>query len=314
MSESLPPMVCLDGSEIRRIRELKKLTQLYVAKVVGVTTDSISRWENNRYPSVKRENAVRLAEALEVPVADILEKGTGECGANENGDELLDEKTSRTDKRTWRSIIPLILLLSVAGALFFFFRNGDSSTPFIGATRILPPFAAPGCIIPVQLAIESDLDNHGFILREHFPKGWELIESSPPPSSLDNIEGMARWIIKSGEDRHRISYLLKVGPSGGKEEEKFRGELVSKTGERDSSASVGGVSSLRIAFIHWADTNGDHVLDDGEMLRATDLFEEMQDVHLDWNLLETLWDASRYEWDATKGKFRPIKTLRPESS
>jgi transcriptional regulator with XRE-family HTH domain len=79
MNPILPPTVCLDGSAVRRIREEKKLTQLYVAKVVGVTTDTISRWENNRYPSIKRENALRLAEALETPVEDVLQGGTGAC-------------------------------------------------------------------------------------------------------------------------------------------------------------------------------------------------------------------------------------------
>ena len=66
--------LCLDASEIRRIRESQQLTQLYVSKVVGVTTDTISRWENNRYPTIRRENALKLAEALEVPLEDILLK------------------------------------------------------------------------------------------------------------------------------------------------------------------------------------------------------------------------------------------------
>jgi DNA-binding transcriptional regulator YiaG len=37
------PLVAIDGAAARRIREEKKLTQLYVASVVGVTTDTISR-------------------------------------------------------------------------------------------------------------------------------------------------------------------------------------------------------------------------------------------------------------------------------
>ncbi|RMF44936.1 MAG: XRE family transcriptional regulator, partial [Deltaproteobacteria bacterium] len=72
MERNLPPTVSIDGRVIRQIREDKKLTQLYVAKVVGVTTDTISRWENNRYPSIKRDNALLLSEALEVPVETLL--------------------------------------------------------------------------------------------------------------------------------------------------------------------------------------------------------------------------------------------------
>ena len=73
MPENFSSTVCLNAKAVRRIREDKKLTQLYVAKVVGVTTDTISRWENNRYPTMKTSNALRLAEALEVPLKDILQ-------------------------------------------------------------------------------------------------------------------------------------------------------------------------------------------------------------------------------------------------
>src|SRR5512139_1399937 len=62
----------LNGVVLKRLREEKRLTQLYVSKVVGVTTDTISRWENNRYPTMRRDNALKLAEALEVPLAELL--------------------------------------------------------------------------------------------------------------------------------------------------------------------------------------------------------------------------------------------------
>ena len=68
------PNIAIDGLKIRQLRETKKLTQLYVANVVGVTTDTISRWENNRYPTIKRDNAEKLAAALEVGLAEIEKK------------------------------------------------------------------------------------------------------------------------------------------------------------------------------------------------------------------------------------------------
>ena len=78
MSEQIYPgpsqMVKIDGSRVRSLREAKGLTQLYIATVVEVTTDTISRWENKRYPSIKEENGLKLAEALEVTLDDILEK------------------------------------------------------------------------------------------------------------------------------------------------------------------------------------------------------------------------------------------------
>ncbi|MEJ2269824.1 MAG: helix-turn-helix transcriptional regulator [Desulfobulbaceae bacterium] len=78
MSEQTFPgpyqMVKIDGSKVRSLRESKGLTQLYIATVVEVTTDTISRWENKRYPSIKEENARKLAKALEVSLEEILEK------------------------------------------------------------------------------------------------------------------------------------------------------------------------------------------------------------------------------------------------
>ena len=55
--------ICLRTySYFKEIREKKGLTQLYIATAVGVTTDTISRWENRRYPSIKTENGEKLAE------------------------------------------------------------------------------------------------------------------------------------------------------------------------------------------------------------------------------------------------------------
>ena len=78
--------VCLDAAEVKRIREGQQLTQFYVSKVVGVTTDTISRWENNRYPTIRRENALKLAEALDVQLGDLLLKPV-EAAAEEKAAE-----------------------------------------------------------------------------------------------------------------------------------------------------------------------------------------------------------------------------------
>ena len=79
------PIVALDGAKVKKVREAKKLTQLYVASVVGVTTDTISRWENNRYPSIKRDNAEKLAVALEVELEEILKQEEPEAPPTEPG-------------------------------------------------------------------------------------------------------------------------------------------------------------------------------------------------------------------------------------
>ena len=95
-------MVKIDGSRVRNLRESKGLTQLYIATVVGVTTDTISRWENNRYPTIRRENALKLAEALEVPLDDILLKPAGETSG-------ADTSLRKTSPILWLLLALLIL-------------------------------------------------------------------------------------------------------------------------------------------------------------------------------------------------------------
>ncbi len=69
-------MVKIDGAKVKLLREKQGLTQLYIATAVQVTTDTISRWENKRYPSIKKENGLNLAEALGVDLEYLLETVT----------------------------------------------------------------------------------------------------------------------------------------------------------------------------------------------------------------------------------------------
>ncbi|HXV22282.1 MAG TPA: helix-turn-helix transcriptional regulator [Desulfuromonadales bacterium] len=303
MTQMLPPTVCLDGAAVRRIREEKKLTQLYVAKVVGVTTDTISRWENNRYPSIKRENALRLAEALEAPVEDILQGGTGICTMAE---------PALPPRRLIYRALPIFLVLFVLAAVYFFVQRQQAPADSLLAERVLPKFAAPGSSIPVQVRLEAGSEMKGFILREHFPPGWKLIEASPPPSSLDNEEGTARWIVKPGEERRMIAYLVKVDRAAelGREGT-FSGEAVANPNGRNTPSPVTGATQLRIGPFQWADLNGDNVIDDSEMLQASDTVDSMKDIHLNWRQLEEIWDAGGYRWDERREQFVPHRIPHP---
>jgi len=305
MTPILPPTVCLDGSAVRRIREEKKLTQLYVAKVVGVTTDTISRWENNRYPSIKRENVLRLAEALETPVEDILQGGTGACSVP----ELPPASPSR---RPLYRVVPVVLVLFALAAGYFLVQRQLSPADSLLAERCLPGFAAPGTLIPVQVRLEAGAEMKGFILREHFPPGWKLIEASPPPSSLDNEEGTARWIVKPGEERRLIAYLLRVDAAAELSKQmKFAGEVVANPNGRSVPSTVSGATEIRVARFQWADLNGDSVIDDAEMLQASETVDRMQGIHIDWSQLEDIWAAGSYRWDENKNRFVPKKSTSP---
>jgi hypothetical protein len=62
----------------------------------------------------------------------------------------------------------------------------------------------------------------------------------------------------------------------------------------------------------WADLNGDNLIDDGEMLQASDTVDEMRGVHINWDLLENIWDAGSYKWDVRKQGFVPVKPPHPD--
>ena len=299
MDQHLPVTVFLDGSAVKRIREEKKLTQLYVSKVVGVTTDTISRWENNRYPTVKRDNLLGLAEALEVDVREIV---------IDDPDATRSDPSTRTLKR-WPYILSALVLIACGYAAYLFWTSDGPATSFdLRISRTLPNFVAPGSKVPVRVSLESPVPSGGFILREYFPKGWKLIQSSPPASSLDNVNGVVRLINKEGDSRQRIAYMLQADPAAKYEATGlFHGEVIVSGSKGQASFPVEGKSSVAIAPVLWADSNGDFVIDDAEMLEASYTVDEMQGVHIEWVQLEKLWDAGRYRWDENKRDFLPVR-------
>lgn len=309
MDESLTPTLCLDGAAVRRIREEKKLTQLYVAKVVGVTTDTISRWENNRYPSVKRENVLRLAEALEVPLDQILQ-GTEE--EPPPAEEAAVPPPRRAFARLAWAAGSAVIVLAAAGWWVAQKPAPVPVAPRIAAERILPSGTAPGSILPVRVRLQLEKTMKGFILREHFPPGWKIIEASPPASSLDNEEGTAGWIVKPEELQQTISYLVQIDPGAPLGQVAlFQGVIVASANGHDPPVKVGGAAEVRVSPHLWADLNGDNVVDDGEMLLASEMFDEMKGVHLDWKHLETIWDAGQYQWLQEEHRFAPAKPSTP---
>jgi transcriptional regulator with XRE-family HTH domain len=316
---NFPPTVCLDGAAVRRIREEKRLTQLYVAKVVGVTTDTISRWENNRYPTVRRENLFKLAEALESPAhllvkADVFaEEGVEQGDSDTAVAPPLPGKTARRGRPLL--YLSMITLLLGAGG-FFYYRwvippaSKSQSVPADFTTsRTLPRYAAPGMIIPVRLRLNVDDATKRYIIREHFPSGWEVIEASPPASSIDNQDGMARWIVKQGEESALIVYLVRVdarSPMG--MIARFRGEIIANFDEKNQAIASVGETEMTVGPYNWSDLNGDSTIDDAEMLEASLAFEELEGVHLDWKDLERLWDAGQYRFDPAARRFNPVKS------
>ena len=290
------PSVSIDGTRIKSVRETKKLTQLYVANVVGVTTDTISRWENNRYPTIKRDNAERLAGALEVDLAEILRQ-----------DELPAPTTDAPlPALAKRSTVRRLLLVALAAlpllflALYFLYR---APAPAPTAVRWTPHFAAPGEIIPVQIKITRPAgENLGFILKENLPHGWRLVSSLPASSFADPSGSGIKWLIPGGSASVTVSYAVQVSTSPAPSEEgNFHGEVVLHAAGLNRTESVGGSAALRIGPYHWADSNGDGRIDDDEIMPAYYICEEMKGAGLDWKTIEAIWSGKGYRWDAKNG-------------
>ncbi len=321
MIDSLPQTFCLDGTRIRRIREEKSFTQLYVAKVVGVTSDTISRWENNRYPSVKRQNALLLAQALETDLENILRTDASDepcemlveepCGqgtgpdAESSGDGAL---RSRVSSKVIRHVLFIFVLSCILLALFKYSSTDTSTVAFEAqAQRHLSSYAAPSAVVPVRIRLRTEGQFKGFVLKESFPRGWKLVQSSPAPSSLDNEHGMVRWIIRPGQIPPLISYVLAVPAQAAFDSQgHFEGRVTVTGGGRDT---IAGDSSLMVLDRHWADDNGDYVIDDVEVLKSYEALEEMSGIHLDWDVIVAIWDAGSYLYDPVKGEFHPQRPL-----
>ncbi|MDF1555520.1 MAG: helix-turn-helix transcriptional regulator, partial [Deferrisomatales bacterium] len=130
-----PVSVAIDGDRVRQIREEKELTQLYIAEVVGVSVDTVSRWENKRTQAIRGDNVRALAAALEVPVEDI----TLAAGGPE------PETPGGGLRRTLLAALAAAVL--VAGAVVWGLWDGDR--PELVALRRLPAYTAAGTAVPV---------------------------------------------------------------------------------------------------------------------------------------------------------------------
>jgi len=293
-----PPSVAIDGGVIRRIREESRLTQLYVAKVVGVTTDTVSRWENNRYPTVMWDNALKLAEALEVELEDILQKQEVEIQ-----DTVPPEQQSKLKK--WFYLLLLVGAGLVVG--FFLFQSNSTPAPVLHATRIVPHYAAPGSQILIQVKLSAEKPLKGMILKETFPSDWLLLESEPVVSHIDSAAGVARWIFRKPLVESRVFYLLEVPKNmSSVTNVSITGELIANPDGERSAVMVKSAGNMKVGPFHWADVNGDQIIDDIEILDVSDLTEEAKSLNLNWDLIESIWETGAYRWDSIKNQFVPV--------
>jgi len=308
----------IDGIRIRAIRERQELTQLYVATAVGVTTDTISRWENRRYPTIKRENALKLAEVLGVELAEILDVGQSEVEAPEPpaGETVVASSQSE------REILPppgkgkfpplamgaLFTVLVVALGLFSWWshRQGGQDAVRVTAQRLLPGHVAPGQPFPVLVRVEiTPPGTYSMIIRETVPVGCAVVTGLPPFATLDVNTGVVKWIGKASGSESTFSYLARTKPgiTAGKQLE-FSGAVTLKRMGVSTSINIDGPTLVEVKKLHWADANGDHRIDDDEILAVYDRLETMDALGFgkSQSQVEDIWAGNGYRWDTGSGK------------
>ncbi len=288
--------VAVDGTALRRIREDKRLTQFYVSKVVGVTTDTVSRWENNRYPTIRRDNAVKLAEALEVDLDEILK-----VDVQAQAVEEIRRPGSFIIKAWFLAAFVLITLF----IFWFFYALPDiSSEPQLQAQRVLPLHVAPGHELLVQLEISAETPIKGMILKEEFPPGWIFISSEPEATSVDTATGVARWIFRNPETHTQVYYRLGV-PQDVPLNSKISvsGELIANPDGQQFVLPLYPDQRTSIRPFHWVDTNANYVIDDMEILIFSELTENTSELDHEWYQVEQIWHSGSYRWDEDNYRF-----------
>ena len=301
-------MVRISGAEVRRLREEQELTQLYLATGVGVTTETISRWERKEAPTVKKENGLKLAEALGVGLEEILAPVESVPEERDESGELQGEKSPPSvspqaafrKKTVWA--VGALLLISL---LFLFFLRSGEEVVQLSARRIMPAHVVGGHPFPVVIAVTFESGkNASLLVKEQLPTGFRVLRTVPQATVADG--NLLKWIDKNGSGERIFGYLAVFDQEVVAEDSfPFSGSLLIRQWSR-SAVQVTGRSRIRLLPHHWADTDRNNIIDDEELLAVYDDFGRVEDLGVDVEEVESIWMGSGYRWDAAAGEFTII--------
>lgn len=305
-------MVKIDGSKIKRLREEQGLTQLYLATAVHVTTDTISRWENRRYPSIKKENGVKLAEALNVHLDELLENEESSLGGDEAQAAItpLPSLTASGGLKTrWTKAWPfLILFLALLSGLFSFLWFSPFSAPeiTIAAERTVPDHCVAGQPFPVLIRVTGVPEDKStaLIVREQLPANATILKISPELSGGGLKNDMIKW-LKKINDTAVFAYVIRVSGAEG-EVINFYG-TAAVSGDSGPPPPIAGDDMTTIGHFHWADTDNDNSISDSEILAVHDQYGEIEGIDLDIDLIENMWLGTGYKWNETAAAFEIVE-------
>ncbi len=294
--------VSVDGGKIKFIRESKGLTQLYVATFLSVTTDTVSRWENGRYPTVKWENVEKLAEALDVTPEELLDSGAGQPGGNR-----ISGGSSAEDRRWRKRLFPIVLVIIlaiVAGGMLILSSRQKVFT--VTATRFLPKHIAPGQPFPVVVRVESSgAQPFAFIMEEKLPINFTVLRGQPEVAAFDSGTNTVKWIGNSRlSSPFFLAYLVVTSADLQKSVDiTFTGRIKADNAS-GLEQHIQGNSELTISNHHWVDANVDGIINDEEILTAFSSAELLRDLGVDMDLIRQIWSAGSYSWDQKTNQYQ----------
>lgn len=292
-------MVRISGTKVRSLREEQNLTQLYLATAVGVTTETISRWERQEAPTLKEENGLKLADALSVSLADILDSGKQRA----DEEQMILLRPAKGVVMRAAVVVAAVALLGIFAVFFVGYRGAN--VLHVSAKRIMPAHTLSGHPFPVVIEVDFvSGKKSSLLLKEQLPAGCRVLKTVPQAAVAES--GLLKWIDKNGPGRSIFSYLVSCTASGETQSALFfDGSLLVRQSSRQE-VTVDGRSRLRLAEFHWADSNKDHVIDDEELLAVYDDFGRVEGLGVNVEEVETIWMGSGYRWDPKRLVFAII--------
>ena len=293
-------MVKIDGSKVRQLRESQGLTQLYMATAVEVTTDTISRWENRRYPTIKKENGLKLAEALGVELSEILEVEEEPIEVVA-GKEPPPNSVAPPPSPVNRARLPVALLLLTVLAAMAAWWFTAKSVPGISARRILPLAVITNQPFPVLIEVTAESDESvSLILKETLPPDARILTTLPKLSPSNVKDHRIKW-LKKISGKMLFAYMVQM-PAGPGETRRFSG-TVATSRSASGTIAVTGDSQIRFGNAHWADSDANGVISDQEILAVYDRYGGVEELGLDIDMVEEMWLGSGYQWNTTTKNF-----------
>jgi transcriptional regulator with XRE-family HTH domain len=101
------------GEKIRLARHTKGLSLEALGKLVGVSRSAVHQWENGLVTNITVTNRIRLSEALEMPIAELLppEATAGEVTIRDKRHLLLHELFDSASEPLQEAYLRLLLVM-----------------------------------------------------------------------------------------------------------------------------------------------------------------------------------------------------------